>query len=136
MTGETAPMDRQAQADIIVEAAAQQLRRLLSEAASLLDPFPPYPGSFFTVAIEVEGGAAERPERGCVVLGADAELYELEVSIDFSRNAVDPVAAREERLKPLNLHPRDYILYAYNALTRVTELLLEQQAAGRGPRKR
>ena len=30
-------------------------------------------------------------------------------------------------LKPLELHPRDYLVYAYNALTRVTELLMEQQ---------
>ena len=38
----------------------------------------------------------------------------------------DPVALREERLKKLQMHPRDYVLYAYAALTRVTELLLEQ----------
>ena len=28
----------------------------------------------------------------------------------------------------LELHPRDYILYAYDALTKVTELLIEQEA--------
>jgi len=28
----------------------------------------------------------------------------------------------------LELHPRDYILYAYDALTKVTDLLLEQEA--------
>ena len=42
----------------------------------------------------------------------------------------DPVALREERLKKLEeLHPRDYIVYAYSALARVAELLLEQRRA-------
>jgi len=27
------------------------------------------------------------------------------------------------------LHPREYLVYAYNALTRVVEILLEQQEA-------
>jgi hypothetical protein len=39
----------------------------------------------------------------------------------------DPVALRKEELKPLDLHPRDYVIYAYNALARVVELLLEQR---------
>jgi hypothetical protein len=62
------------------------------------------------------------------VLGPDGELYELEIGIDFTQGNIDPVAARDESLKPLELHPRDYLVYAYNALTRVTELLMEQQA--------
>ena len=128
MTGESGPMSRKVEADVVVETAARQMRRLLQEAVALVDPFPPFPGSFFTLAIEVEGGASEDPERGCVVLGPDGELYELEISIDFTRGNIDPVAARDERLKPVELHPRDYIVYAYNALTRVTELLMEQQA--------
>jgi hypothetical protein len=48
------------------------------------------------------------------------------VEIDFSQDASDPVAAREERLKKLDLHPCDYVVYAYHALSRVVELLLEQ----------
>jgi hypothetical protein len=48
--------------------------------------------------------------------------------VDFSEGLDDPVSARDEALRPLeNLHPRDYILYAYEALKRVTELLLEGQ---------
>ncbi len=122
------PMARKMQADVIIEMAAQKLRQLLQEAVALLELFPPFPGSFFTLAIEVEGGAAGGPEHGCVVLGPDAELHELEVTIDFPPGEFDPVAARNEVLKPLELHPRDYVVYAYNALTRVTELLMEQQA--------
>ena len=121
-------MARKLQADVVIETAARQMRQLLQEAVALFDPFPPFPGSFFTLAIEVEGGIGEDPERGCVVLGPDGELYELEMSIDFTQGNIDPVTARDERLKPLELHPRDYVVYAYNALTRVTELLMEQQA--------
>jgi hypothetical protein len=121
------PMARKMQADLIVETAAGQLRDLLKEAVALLDPFPPFPGSFFTLAIEVEEGVAGDRERGCVVVGPDGDLYELELSIDFTQGEIDPVAARDEVMKPLELHPRDYVLYAYNALTRVTELLMEQQ---------
>ncbi len=130
-TGSSDPMTRKRQADVIVETAARQLRDLLHEAVAELDPFPPFPGSFFTYGIEVEGAAAESRERGCVVLGADGDLYELEVSMDATRQSMDPVGGRDERLKKLDLHPRDYIPYAYDALTKVTELLLEQEAERR-----
>jgi hypothetical protein len=123
-------MARKMQADMVVEATAARLRDLLHEAVALLDPFPPFPGSFFTLAIEVEGGAAVGPERGCIVVAPDGELHELEVGVSFSPGDFDPVAARNETLKPLDLHPRDYVVYAYNALTRVTELLMEQQPGG------
>ena len=55
-------------------------------------------------------------------MGQEMPVIDLEMA--------DPVALRKEELKPLELHPRDYLIYAYNALTRVVELLLEQ-----GPRK-
>ncbi len=64
-------------------------------------------------------------------MASDGDLYELEIGIDPSRQLVDPVGERDERLKKLDLHPRDYILYAYDALTKVTELLLEQEAERR-----
>jgi hypothetical protein len=127
MTSEDSdPLAHKAHADLIVERAAGQLRRLLHEAVQKLDSFPPFPGAFFTYGIEVELPGLASPERGCVVLGPDAELYELELSIDFSEDAGDPVAARDERMKPLDLHPCDYVVYAYHALAKVVELLLEQ----------
>lgn len=122
------PMARKRQADMIVETAARQIRELLQEAVSRLRPFPPFPGAFFTLGIEVEGGGAEDSERGCIVLAPDGEFYELELSIDFTDGGTDPVAARDERLTKLDLHPRDYIVFAYNAITRVTELLMEQES--------
>jgi hypothetical protein len=121
------PMARKAQADLLLERTALQLRQLLQEAAVQLRPFPPFPGAFFTNAIEVEAEAAESPERGCVVVCEDGELYELKMSIDFSEDVDDPVSARDETLTKLeDLHPRDYVALAYEALTRVTELLMER----------
>jgi hypothetical protein len=41
------------------------------------------------------------------------------------------VQSRDETLKKLeDLHPRDYVVLAYSALTQVTELLLESAAGG------
>jgi hypothetical protein len=124
------PMLRKQQADLALERAALQMSELLHEAAARLRPFPPFPGAFFTNAIEVEAGDAESPERGCIVVAEDGELYELEVSIDFSDDAADAVQARDEKLKKLDaLHPRDYVVLAYEALNRITEQLMERQGS-------
>jgi hypothetical protein len=122
---------RKQQADLIVERTAQQLKLLLEEAAKALRPFPPFPGAFFTNAVEVELEGVERPDIGCIVVGEDGGLYELQMEIDFGEDIVDPVQARDETLKKLDdLHPRDEIILAYNALTRITELLLERDGGG------
>ncbi len=130
------PLEYKAEADDALDRLAQLLRRLLQEAAGRLDPFPPFPGAFFTHGIEIEAPGVDSPERGCVVLASDGELYELEMGQDMTALALDqtdPVALREERLKKLeDLHPREYIVYAYSALTQVVELLLERQAEGEG----
>ena len=127
------PFARKTQADLIVERAAQQLQQLLREAAKELRPFPPFPGAFFTNAVEVNLEGVERPDIGCIVVGEDGELYELEMQIDFGDefgDVVDPVQAREEKLKKLeDLHPRDVIVLTYNALSQLTELLLERAGA-------
>ena len=121
---------RKQQADAAIDRAALQLRTLLQEAAGALRPFPPYPGAFFTNAVEVDLAGAERSDLGCIVVAEDGELYELEMTIDFADDVVDMVQARDERLKPLDdLHPRDYLVLAYNALTQLTELLLERADA-------
>ena len=130
------PLEYKAEADAALDRLAQRLRRLLQEATGWLDPFPPFPGAFFTHGIEIEAPSVDSPQRGCVVLAPDGELYELEMGQDMTALALDltdPVALREERLKKLeDLHPRDYVLYAYTALTRVVELLLESQAEAKG----
>jgi len=126
------PLARKAQADLIVERAADQLRAIMRDLAARLDPFPPFPGAFFTNAIEVEADAAASRDRGCVVVASDGELYELLMGVDFDDPAAlsDPVAARKEELRPLDLHPRDYVVYAYNAIKALTEALLEREASG------
>ncbi len=128
------PLEYKAEADAALERLAERLRRLLQEAVGNLDPFPPFPGAFFTYGIEVEAPGVDSPERGCVVLAPDGELYELVMGQDMTALALDqtdPVAMREEKLEKLeDLHPRDYVVYAYNALTKVVELLLERQAEG------
>jgi len=137
MTAESAARDafaRKTQADLVIDRAAQQLGVLLKEAALALRPFPPYPGAFFTYGVEVDLEGVERPDLGCIVVGEDGELYELEMKIDFGDDfgeVLDPVQARDETLKKLDdLHPRDYIILAYNALSQLTELLMAQAEAG------
>ena len=120
-------LGRKAVADALLERTAKELGELLRAAAQELDPFPPFPGSFFTYAIEAEPGAAGRPDRGCIVVCPDGELYELVVSMDFSGPYADLMAARNEDLRPAHLPPQDYIVYAYNALAEITGLLLERQ---------
>jgi len=123
------PLARKAQADAIIERAAQGLRQLLQEAVAHVEPFPSFPGAYFTLAIEAEPDAASHVDRGCVVVGPDGELYELMMGLEpppGPGEPADPVSMRKEEMTKLDLHPRDYVVYAYNALTRVVELLLEQ----------
>lgn len=127
---DTNPLLRKAQADNVLERAALQLQQLLKEACAELQPFPSFPNAFFTTAIECDPGTVADPERGCVVVCEDGELYELEIGVDHEAieltGSWDPVTARKETRKKLDLHPRDYIIYAYNGLMAVTEHLLEQ----------
>ncbi len=129
---------RKAQADMVIDRTAQHLRLLLEEAARALRPFPPFPGAFFTNAVEVNLEGIARPDIGCIVVAEDGRLYELEMKIDFGEefgDVVDPVQARDETLKKLDdLHPRDEVVLAYNALTQLTALLIEraQEPRARG----
>ncbi len=123
---------RKTSADRALERAASELEVLLKEASAALRPFPSFPNAFFTNAIECDPGPAGDPERGCVVVAEDGELYELEFGVDHEAVEVtgswDPVTARKEEKRPLDLHPRDYVVYAYSGLIAVTEALLERAA--------
>lgn len=119
------------EADVALERAASRLHALLKEAVGRLDPFPPFPGAFFSYGIEIEAPGVTLPDVGCVVLGQDGELHELKIGQDMAAldmDVTDPVAIRQEELKPLELHPRDYLVFGYNALVKVVELLLEREA--------
>ena len=128
------PLLRKAQADMAIERAAMQLKALLTEAAAELDPFPPFPNALFTNAIECDPGPIASPELGCVVVCEDGELYELEFGVDHESielsGSWDPVTARSEVKKKIDLHPRDYLVYAYNGLLAITDELLERQERG------
>ena len=63
------------------------------------------------------------------MLGEDGEFYELKMGTElpaFDMEITDPVAMRKEELKPLELHPQEYIVYAYNAIAKVAEMLMER----------
>ena len=123
------PLEMKYDADAVIERAADRLRAILLDAVTRLDPFPPFPGAFFSYGIEIEAPGVESPQRGCVVLGQDGEFYELKMGNDvptFDFEVTDPVAMRNEELKPLQLHPMEYLVYAYNAITKVAEILLER----------
>ena len=125
------PLRFKNEADDALERAADRLRRLLGESCALLDPFPPFPGAFFSYGIEIDARAVESPDRGCVVLASDGELYELEMRQDLpdsDMEIADPVALRDEKMTALDLHPLEYVVYAYEALRAVTELLLERES--------
>lgn len=128
---------RKAQADQLLERTALQLDAMLKEACALLRPFPPFPNALFTNAIECDPGIAGDPNRGCIVVAEDGELYELEMGVDHDSIEImgswDPVTARKETLKKIELHPRDYIVYAYEGLVAVLDELLERAAQEEQP---
>jgi hypothetical protein len=125
------PMELKYDADAVLERSADRLRALLQDAVRRLDPFPPFPGAFFSYGIEIEAPGLESPDRGCVVLGEDGEFYELRMGQEvpaFEMDVTDPVAMRKEELKPLDLHPQEYAVYAYHAIAKIVEILMERQA--------
>ena len=96
-------------------------------------PFPPFPGAFFTVGIEVEPDGVRDRDIGCVVVTEDGGLRELRISFDdegpaAQLGATDPVSMRDETLAELEaIHPRDRLALALNGLDAVSEHL---RAAG------
>jgi hypothetical protein len=126
------PLELKYDADAVLERAADRMRAILLEAVQRLDPFPPFPGAFFSYGIEIEAPGMESPDRGCVVLGEDGEFYEFKMGNDipaFDLEFNDPVQLRNEELKPLEMHPLEYLVYANNAIAKVAEILLERAEA-------
>jgi len=127
------PLEFKYDADAVLERAADRLRAVLQGAVAGLDPFPPFPGAFFSYGIEIDVPGLESPDRGCVVLGEDGEFYEMQMGTElpgFELDITDPVAMRKEELKPLELHPQEYVIYAYNAIAKVVEIMMERAERG------
>ncbi len=117
MVSENDLLRHRAHADAIVERAGSQLGELLQELATSIEPFPEFPGSFFSYGIEVEPPAGDS-ERGCVVLGEDGALYELQVGSEVDQlDTDDPATGRSEVRLPLeDLDAASYLHYAYRAV--------------------
>ena len=116
-------LEQRAFADAIVERAAEQLRELLKRLAGEVDPLPVFAGSMFTYGIEVPPPAGS--PLGCVIVGEDGELSELQLGLDDEAVASggDAVAARIEHLEPLELTSANYITHAYQAVGAVITYL-------------
>ena len=119
-------------ADEALSAAAEQVEALLREAALELRPFPPFPGAFFTMGVEVEPDGVRDKEIGCVIVTEAGTLRELQLSFDDEGPAAflganDPVSMRDETLAELdNLSPQDRLTLALNGLEAVGDLLEHQ----------
>jgi hypothetical protein len=129
------PMQRKREADKALDETAEKLRELLRSACAQLDPWPLFPGTLAIEAVECEPPRGAGSDRGCIVVTKEGDLYELELGIDFKELAEgivpDLFYARKESLKPIeDMHPLDYIGYAYNGLREVTRLLLERGVRG------
>ncbi len=115
----TDPDQLEAQANAVYERVRAPLRDLLHEAARALVPFPPFPGALFTLGMEIDG-VPGADERGCVILGEDGELYELQLGLDadgLAAGANEPVLSREEQRVALDdLAAAEYVAYAQRAL--------------------
>lgn len=119
------PMQERAIADAVVTRAAQQLREQLKRIAAAIDPFPAFPGAVFAYGIEVEPVGTEQ---GCVILGDDGGLYELQIGVDDAQAALDAeqVGTRHEELVPLDVAPADFVTYAHRAIVAATEYLQQR----------
>lgn len=120
---------RQRMADEILNDAADRVLALLREAALELRPFPPFPGAFFTMGVEVEPDGVTDKNIGCVIVTETGELRELQLSFDDEGPAAlfgasDPVSMRDETLIELeDVSARDRLTLAVNGLQAISEQL-------------
>ena len=80
-------------------------------------------GSMFTLGIEVPPTA--HSSLGCVIVGEDAELHELQLGLDQDviASGGDAHAARVEETVPLDLAPAEYVTQAHAAILALVEHL-------------
>ena len=127
-------------ADEIAAEAADRVQSLLREASAELRPFPPFPGAFFTVGVEVEPDGVRDRGIGCVVVTEAGELRELRISFDdegpaAQLGATDPVSMRDETLAELDgISPHDRLALAVNGLRAISGLLQGVGPDQPGPR--
>ena len=103
-------VEQRAKADSWPDSAAQ-LRDLLKELAGQLQPYPAFMNTTSIQAIEVVPQGLGAPDRGCVVVCPDGQLYDLNLYAIPGPPGVSDVDQVEE-LAPLDVPPEEYILYA------------------------
>ena len=105
----------------ILERVAEQVREVVIKLALVLDPFPLFLGLNTIHAVEVEP-SGYGPDRGCVVICSDGQLYRM-----ILRMVPGPVdiggVEQSEELMELDLSANEYLSYAYNAIRSLIELL-------------
>lgn len=118
-----------AAADAVMHRAAEELRAQLRASAAQIDPFPAFPGAVFAYGIEVEPPGGGSPQLGCVILGNDGALYELEIGLDTNTQqqvVADASTERHEELVPLDVPPEVFAMYAHAALHAAADYLVAQ----------
>lgn len=124
-------------ADEALSAAADRVGALLREAALELRPFPPFPGAFFTIGVEVEPDGVQDRAIGCVIVTEEGELRELQISFDDEGPAAlfgasDPVSMRDETLLELDyVSAHDRLTLARNGLEAISALLSGKSGTAR-----
>lgn len=126
------PVMKRALADTLVERTAQQLAEVLREMASALEPFPHFLNMPTIQAVEVEPGKFRDPQRGCVVVCPDGELYELSLRLLSAPPELGGLDQVEE-YKPLELTPVEHVVYAHGAIQALAWAHQERTRAGPGP---
>jgi len=124
------PLVFRLRADALLERMAKELRGLLKDAARGLDPFPTFLYTT-TEAIEADPGRLQRNDLGCIVVCPDGELYEISYSIFINQEMPSDTQLKDD-LKKIDLPPRDFIPYAYNAICAINELAEQRRADQEG----
>ena len=120
------PLVKRAIADGVVERALVELTKLLRELAAQLDPFPSFLGLSSIQALEVNPSGVSNPERGCIVVCPDGELYELTLRMLPGPIDVGGVEQTEE-IKEIELSPGDRVAYCHAAIGELTRIIEERR---------
>ena len=118
--------DIQGAADSVLREAAARLKKFLAELAQSLRPFPAFLNMSSVQAVELEPPFIPTEDHGCVVVLAEGEICEMDLSVMPGIQGimdVDPV----ERFTELELPDDEYIVYAATAIR-----LLSQELGRRG----
>ena len=101
---------------------AERLAALLAETAGQLRPFPAFLGMVSVQAVEIEPRFRPSRDVGCVVVNPDGQICGLEIAtIEGIAGLTEP--DQVEEMKPLELGPLEYIVYASAAIEALTEEL-------------